>query len=95
MAKLTRGKSKKAQKPVTADEIIEEILQDTSDVDAPEGSQETAENAVAVAEEVDPIDAPEVTEVVETTDISEETSIAAPEPVVEKKSGFVPLFLAV
>ncbi|WP_293441899.1 hypothetical protein [Planktotalea sp.] len=93
MAKLTRGKSKKAQKPVTADEIIEEILQDTSDVDAPEGSQETAEDAVAVAEEVDPIDAPEVTEVVETTDISEETSIAAPEPVVEKKSGFVPLVL--
>jgi hypothetical protein len=93
VAKPTRGKSKKAQKPVTADEIAEEILQDTSDVDVPEGSQETVEDAVVVAEEVDPIDAPEVTEVVEAIDIPEETSIASLEPAVEKKSGFVPLVL--
>ena len=93
VAKPTRGKSKKAQKPVTADEIAEEIVQDMSDMDAPEGVQETVEDAVVVAEEMDPIDVSEGTEVVEATDIPEETSIAVPEPTVEKKSGFVPLVL--
>lgn len=92
MAKSTRGKSKKAQEPVTA----EDIVQDAPEVDVEEVAQNIIEDAIVSGAEIETSDElaysseDDIEELSETISDVQETLI---EPIVERKSGFLPLVL--